>query len=168
MMRRRDNERERGGVALGALAILVVAAVIGLVQNRFSGHPLPPFASEAALRPAVASGVSYIDLAGAKAMFDATSALFIDARPPEEYDAGHVPGAVNLPSDEFAKAYARLAPTIERARALVCYCEGLTCDRSSVVANLLAARGHSHVFILFSGWDQWQAAGYPSEGSSRQ
>ena len=167
MMNQGEARQERGGVALGAMAILVCAAVVGLLHNHFSRYPLPPFATEASLRPPVAANVTFVDLAGGKSMFDAGAALFVDARPPEEYASGHVPGAVNLPADEFDKARAGLAETLRKAQAIVCYCEGLTCERSSSVANRLGAAGYAHVFLMFSGWDEWEAAGYPSERAGR-
>lgn len=52
-----------------------------------------------------------------------------------------------------------------KAPAIVCYCEGLTCESSSRVGNDLAAWGYPKVLLMFSGWEEWQAAGYPVERS---
>jgi rhodanese-related sulfurtransferase len=49
-------------------------------------------------------------------------ATLIDVRMPEEYQAGHIPGAINIPADRI-KAEARRLPK-GRAVPLIFYCRG--------------------------------------------
>jgi rhodanese-related sulfurtransferase len=44
----------------------------------------------------------------------------LDVRPREEYEAGHIPGAVSIPLDELADHLAELPPDQE----IVAYCRG--------------------------------------------
>lgn len=157
------SQREGGTVALGALAIVVAGAVIGLITNHFAARSVALFASEATLRATVATGVLYIDTTDAKSVLDAGTAVFVDARLPEEYAEGHIPGAVNLPADDFDETYPKLAKGLREASSIIAYCSDIQCDQGAKVADWLAERGHSGVYLMFSGWDEWEAAGYPSE-----
>jgi rhodanese-related sulfurtransferase len=49
-------------------------------------------------------------------------ATLIDVRMPEEYQAGHIPGAINIPADRI-KAEARRLPK-GKAAPLIFYCRG--------------------------------------------
>ena len=85
-------------------------------------------------------------------------ATVIDVRPSDEFAAGHIAGAVNVPIDELAE-WARGAP---HDREIVAYCRGPYCVMSfDAVARLrrigLPARR------LADGFPQWQSAGYPVE-----
>jgi rhodanese-related sulfurtransferase/DNA-binding MarR family transcriptional regulator len=82
----------------------------------------------------------------------------IDVRPPDEFAAGHIPGAINVPIEALAD-WARLAP---RGSEIVAYCRGPYCVMSfDAVAQLrkvgLPARR------LTDGFPEWKSAGYPVE-----
>lgn len=68
-------------------------------------------------------------------------ATLVDVRTPEEYRAGHVQGARNLPVQELA---ARVAE-IPRGRPVVLYCRSGA--RSASAAQLLTQRGYEVVDI---------------------
>ena len=96
--------------------------------------------------------------------------VLIDVRDPERYEAGHVQGAVNVPSGESARdahdpAYVE---AVESAGAgpedrviLVCG-EG---NRSARTADALAnEHGYSNVASIIGGSKLWGELGYPIEG----
>jgi predicted sulfurtransferase len=47
------------------------------------------------------SGVQRVSLQDAKAAYDQKSAVFVDVRAPDSYNAGHIPGALNIPLAEM-------------------------------------------------------------------
>lgn len=53
--------------------------------------------------------VPRISLADAKAQYDANSAVFVDVRSAEQYEAAHIPGAVSLPLAEVQARHYELA-----------------------------------------------------------
>lgn len=56
------------------------------------------------------------------ARIDAGDALLVlDVRSPKEFEAGHIPGAVNLPYDQVDERVGELGPS--RDRPVVVYCE---------------------------------------------
>jgi rhodanese-related sulfurtransferase len=48
--------------------------------------------------------------------------ILIDARPEDEYQQGHIPGAINIRSDRMKEEYSRLPKN--KTTALIFYCRG--------------------------------------------
>ena len=82
-----------------------------------------------------------IDAAQAIRLLDMAQAIAVDVREPDEYAAGHIPGAVPLPLDRIAAEAARLLPDKD-ARLLV-YCR--TGRRSEEGGAALQALGYRQV-----------------------
>jgi rhodanese-related sulfurtransferase/DNA-binding transcriptional ArsR family regulator len=82
----------------------------------------------------------------------------LDVRPPEEYAAGHLPGAINIPVDQLS---ARLAKLPKR-KEVVAYCRGPYCLMSFDAVELLRRRGIK-ARRLQDGYPEWRAAGLPVE-----
>ena len=84
----------------------------------------------------------------------------IDVRPEEEYAAGHVPGAVNVPPAELEKHLRTLDPQQD----VVAYCRGPHCILSFEAVEKLRQRG-MQAKRLEDGFPEWKSAGYPVEQS---
>lgn len=82
----------------------------------------------------------------------------LDVRPPEEFDAGHLPGAVNVPIAELGK---RLRDFAKR-KEIVAYCRGPYCLMSFDAVDLLRAKGFK-ARRLDGGLPEWRMAGLPVE-----
>jgi rhodanese-related sulfurtransferase/DNA-binding MarR family transcriptional regulator len=82
--------------------------------------------------------------------------LVLDVRPENEYAAGHIPGAVNVPHDQLA---ARLAELPDNAE-IVAYCRGRYCVFAPDAVRLLRARGF-FARPLEGGLPDWRLAGLP-------
>lgn len=78
----------------------------------------------------------------------------IDVRPAEEYQAGHLPGALSIPLPELAQ---RLT-SLPRRRQIVAYCRGPYCVMALEAVELLRARGYKAV-RLDEGVADWRARG---------
>ena len=82
--------------------------------------------------------------------------LVLDVRTQEEYEAGHVPGAVLIPHDQIETRIAELG----QPRALVVYCK--SGRRSGLAETVLEKHGFT-VQQLDGSWQAWQAAKLPEE-----
>lgn len=82
----------------------------------------------------------------------------LDVRPADEFEAGHLPGAVNIPLDELEERLAELDPKGD----VVAYCRGPWCVLSFEAVAALRARGFE-VRRLEDGWPEWKASGLPVE-----
>lgn len=90
---------------------------------------------------------------------------FIDARMPDEYEEGHIKGAINIPFDGD-ESYRDILKTISKDELLVTYCSGTECDLSILLGDELFEKGYKRVYIFFGGWNDWVERGYPiSKGS---
>ena len=86
---------------------------------------------------------------------EAGTAAAVDVRSRAEWEAGHIPGAVNIPAGEIAERIGELP----RERPVVVHCQGGT--RSAIAASLLDAHGISGVVDLPGGFTEWESAGLP-------
>lgn len=87
----------------------------------------------------------------------------LDVRPTEEFAAGHVPGAINLPLDQLEKRLHQL-PTEQE---IVAYCRGPYCVLAFEAVQKLRAEGFK-ARRLQDGLPEWRSAGLPVETTSRE
>ncbi len=87
----------------------------------------------------------------------------LDVRPPEEFEAGHLPGALSVPLPALAKRLAELP----RRREVVAYCRGPYCVLAVEAVKLLRARGFKAV-RLEDGVVEWASHGLELAASSRR
>jgi rhodanese-related sulfurtransferase/biotin operon repressor len=80
----------------------------------------------------------------------------LDVRPPEEFAAGHVPGAINIPVQELEKRIKELP----RRREVIAYCRGPYCLMSFEAVEKLRKKGW-RARRLENGLPEWRAAGLP-------
>ena len=86
-----------------------------------------------------------------------TSGILVDVREPEEYVAGHVPGAVPIPMSQLAT---RMGEIDKTSPVFVICASG---NRSSAMTDLL--RGASFDAVSVSGGTgAWARSGRPLEG----
>ena len=85
----------------------------------------------------------------------------LDVRPGDEFAAGHLPGARNIPLGELEKRIAELPGD----REVVAYCRGPYCVFSFEAVAELRARGY-RARRLEDGYPEWKAAGLPVETRS--
>jgi rhodanese-related sulfurtransferase/predicted transcriptional regulator len=86
----------------------------------------------------------------------------IDTRPAEEFAAGHLPGAINLPLSVLKRRLRELP----REQEFVAYCRGQYCVLSYEAVAELRRRGFK-AFRLEDGYPEWKAAGLPIERSAK-
>jgi rhodanese-related sulfurtransferase/DNA-binding transcriptional ArsR family regulator len=85
----------------------------------------------------------------------------LDVRPAEEYAAGHVPGAVNIPLQELEDRLEELNHDGEN-REIVAYCRGPHCVLAFDAVARLREKGMT-ARRLEDGYPEWQVAGLPVE-----
>ena len=83
--------------------------------------------------------------------------LFVDVRLREEWDEGHLPGAVHLPRNNLESRVEALVP--DKERALVVYCE--SGSRSAFATKALHELGYEHAVNLAGGFADWKRNGFP-------
>lgn len=84
--------------------------------------------------------------------------VVLDVRPTEEFAAGHLPGAMNIPMHELEKRLRELP----KRKEVVAYCRGPYCLMSYDAVMLLRKKGIK-ARRLEAGMPEWRAAGLPVE-----
>jgi rhodanese-related sulfurtransferase len=102
-----------------------------------------------------------VDAAGLMERLADGSAVVLDVRPGEEYQAGHVPGALSVPVDSLEALQG-----LPKDKEVVAYCRGPYCVFSDEAVRVLSARGY-RASRLTEGFPEWQAAGYPVESETQ-
>jgi rhodanese-related sulfurtransferase len=138
--------------------LLLIATTTALAAAPSSpGSPAAP----AAAAPAVASAVRPVtaDALLARQRAKDPALVVLDVRTPEEYAAGHVPGAVNVPHDQVEARIAELAPL--RDKDVVVYCR--SGKRAGMALGVLEKAGFRKLGHLEGDMNAWSEAGRPIE-----
>ena len=87
----------------------------------------------------------------------------LDVRPKEEFDSGHVPGALNIPLDKLEQHLSEFDPKQE----VIAYCRGPHCILAFDAVEKLRQSGFN-ARRLENGFPEWKLAGLPvEEGSAK-
>lgn len=90
--------------------------------------------------------------------------LLIDVREADEFQAGHLPGALNIPRGLLEFKLADQDRFADREQCLILYCK--TGGRAALAAQSLQAMGYRQVYSLRGGIEAWNAAQKPIESPS--
>ncbi len=86
--------------------------------------------------------------------------MFVDVREPDEFAAGHLPGALNIPHEQAISQVARLP----RDQSVVIYCIH-SAHRAPEAARALRTQGFTNVYVLEGGIVAWEAGGLTIQAS---
>ena len=159
------------GIISGVIAIALIASVVGLAANsirddgsiNFSRNYSP---TEEAAAPG--DGIQRLSFEEAHDNFitgeeeyESTGEsiyLFVDARVRDQYEEGHIPGAVWLYHYESENLIDELRPELELAFFIIIYCNGGDCEDSIHLAtDLMSLYGlpGENIFVYEGGLDEW-------------
>jgi rhodanese-related sulfurtransferase len=143
--RRREGTRVRYALAgddvieLWAALQEVAAAHIGEVERaarEYLGEPVEAIAPEELV-----------------ARLRAGDVVLVDVRPEEEFDAGHIDGALSIPIEQLSDRLAELPDSAD----IVAYCRGPFCAYAHDAVRQLRGAGRS-ASRLEGGWPEWKLA----------
>jgi len=159
------------------LLILLLATVVGILINTVSPNSIPLIGKYRTLSsgngpivpPSAQPGdPPFIDISQAQMEYDVGTAIFIDARDPEEYFCGTIPGSINipfesLPEGDLGKYFDSVLAGSGHGKTLITFCSGEECDLSLHLGRNLNAYGYDNVFIFFGGSREWEKFGLQIE-----
>ncbi|MBV6417090.1 MAG: Thiosulfate sulfurtransferase GlpE [Steroidobacteraceae bacterium] len=95
----------------------------------------------------------------------ATTTVVLDVRTPEEFAAGHVPGAINIPHDQVKDRLAELGAS--KDRPIVVYCRsGKRAAKALAILHDAGYRRLSHMTGDMLGWKEDEEKGEQREADS--
>jgi rhodanese-related sulfurtransferase len=134
------------------LILLAIAGLLAVTANAVSPRGLSwkePLGKGLAAQFS-AAGLTPVDLKSIKELIRKRSVLIVDARPRDEYDTGHLPGAV------WSNPEGPLPP---HDRPIVVYCANEFCESSLRLGESLKKAGFADVAVFVDGYDAWWNAG---------
>lgn len=160
-----------------ALGLLCISAVIGLGVNAFSPNKIPYIGQYRTLSsgngpvvpPEAAAGdPPFIDIQIAQLEFGTHSSIFIDAREPEDFECGTIPGSINipfehLPAENIPQFLDSALDHTGKDTPMIVFCSGEECDLSLHLGRNLAANKYTKVSIFFGGAREWEKGGLEME-----
>lgn len=153
--------------------IILIGSAMGLIYNAVSpggialkGNWSPKITSDSLVVPyGYEEDVDppAINLDYAMMKFQSRKTIFLDARYPEDFKAGHIKGAVNLPYEESEEYAPQVLPKLPKEEEIIAYCDGTECEESLLLARELRELGYEDIKVFFGGWQEWLKAGLPVE-----
>ena len=149
--------------------ILSLAAFLGILRSLFLDDPEFTLIKQERVIEKVNSFIvpddmmspMLVNLEFSKYHFDAGSAVFIDARDPEDYESGHIQNAINIPYDYYEE-FEDVIDGLDDSGIYIVYCSGDECSLSIDLADYLYNEKLIDKLLIFEGgWPEWQDAGYP-------
>jgi len=110
----------------------------------------------------VRAEISELDPSRARELVEAGDVFVVDVREQDEWDEGHIPGAVHIPRGNLESRIERAAP--DPGRPIVLYCSAG--NRSAFAARTLDELGYEDVSSLAGGFTDWKRNGFPVELSA--
>lgn len=137
-------------VKLGAIAqalLLVVVAAIPAAGEAFYFRQKTSWTSRIP-----ASEIVDLDLARSWG----ANVIWVDARPDNEYEHDHVPGAFLLNEDRWNELLPQFLGQWSPDKKVVVYCSTRSCNLAGDVARRLRNEAQlKNVFVLEGGWEEW-------------
>jgi adenylyltransferase/sulfurtransferase len=106
----------------------------------------------------VKTEIDEVDSSRARELLE-DGAAALDVRERDEWEEGHIPGAVHIPRGSLEGRIESKVP--DRSQAVVVYCSGGS--RSAFAAKTLEELGYEHVLSLAGGFTDWKRNGFPFE-----
>ncbi len=149
---------------ISLLAVFSVAALIG-ISLTFSSSAIAQSVSPAITQTggAVQKPIKTIGMEEYRKIVDNPGgALIIDVREPQEYAAGHVPGAINIPRGVIDSKIWNHVGSSEKAdleRQIVLQCQ--SGRRATLAAQTLEELGFTQTSAVIMNLDDWKTSGNP-------
>jgi len=84
------------------------------------------------------------------------TAIWVDARPDNEFERDHVPSALSLNEDRWNELLPQFLAVWSPEKKVVVYCSTQGCNASREVAHRLRSEAQlKDVFVLEGGWEEW-------------
>ena len=87
---------------------------------------------------------------------EAGTVTVVETLGPAYYEAGHLPGAINIPHTQVRELAPALLP--DTHAPIVTYCSNTACRNSEIAANELRSLGYTNVRKYAEGKQDWTEA----------
>lgn len=154
----------KSAIATGLTSLLIVGMLACVLQctsianaQDYSPAGIPGETGYAAAGSVMGDQqVRVMDINELAGLLNSKSCVLLDARPREQFNSAHIPGAISMPLNEIP-AY---ADQLDRNQLIVTYCGNYHCPISTKAATELMSLGFTNVWDYKGGIKEWQEKGY--------
>jgi sulfur-carrier protein adenylyltransferase/sulfurtransferase len=107
----------------------------------------------------VKAEIDEVDAPHARELIDKESPAILDVREQDEWDEGHLPGAIHIPRGNLESRVEQALP--DRSKPVLVYCAAG--NRSAFAAQTLEQLGYERPVSLAGGYTDWKRNGFPTE-----
>jgi rhodanese-related sulfurtransferase len=146
--------------------ILFVSGVVAVIANSVHPRKIPWVQNWSNQTEAKAkqNGIKVIPLSLALQKFQSLgNGAFIDARSAEEFEAGHISGAISVPFQSLEENFPTIGNLLDSGKQLIVYCSNRDCDDSLMLAIELKAMGAESLVLFIDGFEVWKKYGGATE-----
>ncbi len=144
------NQKKR--IIKEIMIMVSISVLTGFVYNCISEQQIPLI-----YHPNIIENDKILSLSEIKIIYKNKEALFIDTRIVEEFEAGHIPDAVNIPSGLERSKKIELLNQIPRDLQIIVYCENPQCNMAERLAKEMQYLKFTSVAVFEGGWDEWNS-----------
>jgi rhodanese-related sulfurtransferase len=155
--------RDKAKTCMRALIVLMFSTGLAFTVNALRSQGLPlvaPFPPEyqcpsltPAGRPLKVAQALKSNIPGQK------DVVFVDARPRELFEIGHIKGAIDVPYSFIEPTPKEIIDRLKRFRTVIIYCNTKDSEESKLMAGELSQAGVERVFYLEGGFLEWVRQG---------
>jgi len=135
------------------ISALIVAAAFNYFSNQGFGRNHQ--AVKAVLNAHVDSFLPKIGMRDLRKAING-SELLIDARLKQDYEQGHIDGAINVPVNSSPEEIKRVISPFPETKRIIIYCQSAKCGFAKDIAQKLIGQGYKNVSLFQEGWELWQ------------
>ncbi len=153
---------------LEALGIFLFTIAIAFTANYVRSDGLSLVREGSARQPRMSEGGEAETILSLEAFLNVRKhpgVVILDARPADDFEQAHIPGARSLPESDWAKLLPRVLQNLSFDHEIVVYCSGIECESAEEVAARLQEVGYSNVKVYAGGWDEWEEHDLPFESN---
>jgi rhodanese-related sulfurtransferase len=144
-----------------ALCVIMVSTALAFAVNALRPLPLSlvmPFAPEYRCSTIPQSGLP-VRVEPALTMFGRGDVLFVDARPSQTFEKGHIEKARNIPYSFLDPVGEETVRELKRYKSVIVYCNRKDAQVSMTMAGELSQEGVTGATYLEGGFLEWVKAG---------
>jgi len=150
------------------ILILCVSFIAGFTFNTFSPNGIGVLDNPWSRNGLVNSSgdeepIMFIDFNRACQFIENKEGMILDARNPEDYAEGHIPGSYLLFFYTMNEYYPKLEELLQASPALLTYCSDVHCEDSEFLANELLNLGYMPIYVYKGGIEDWKSRQMPVE-----
>ena len=96
-----------------------------------------------------------------------TTLIWVDARDAEDYDQGHVKGALNVNEHLYYMQVAKFLDKFDGTQTVLVYCSNEGCDSAQWVAERLRKETTARtIYVIYKGWDAIKVSKLELDGAA--